>query len=66
MRIGERGELPALFAELGTALRAQRPGWRLALLSADRTLEARLGLKLAVAWQSVNGGLPVRLVTGTA
>ena len=62
LRVGERGELPALYAELGRTMRERRPGWRLALLSADRAFEARLGLGVSTAWQSVNGGLPVRLV----
>jgi putative N6-adenine-specific DNA methylase len=65
VRLGETRDLRDLFARLGAVARARCRGSRLALLSADEALERQLGLELSVRWRSSNGGIPVRLVTGT-
>jgi putative N6-adenine-specific DNA methylase len=62
VRVGESERLRNLYAQLGNVLRAKRPGWRLALLSADRGLERQLGLELDTKLTTRNGGIPVRLV----
>ncbi len=62
VRVGEKAPLRNLFAQLGNVLRAS-PGWRLAMLSADRDLERQVRLPFADAWKSTNGGIPIRLVT---
>ncbi|MGH7593668.1 MAG: THUMP domain-containing class I SAM-dependent RNA methyltransferase, partial [Gemmatimonadales bacterium] len=61
-RIGERTGLRDLYAALGRVLRERRPGWRLAMLSADRMLEAQTQLKLEEVIRTTNGGIPVRVV----
>jgi putative N6-adenine-specific DNA methylase len=65
VRLGETKDLRDLFARLGAVARRRCPGWNLALLSADEALERQLGIPLTAGWRSSNGGIPVRLVTGT-
>jgi putative N6-adenine-specific DNA methylase len=65
VRLGEGGDLRDLYARLGAIARARCRGWTLALLSADPAHERQLGIPLTARWRSNNGGIPVRLVTGT-
>src|SRR5262245_3209963 len=65
VRVGDSDRLRNLYAQLGNVARAQRPGWTLALLSADRNLERQLHLDLDERFRTRNGGIPVRLVTAT-
>jgi putative N6-adenine-specific DNA methylase len=65
VRVGETDRLRNLYAQLGNVARAKRPGWTLALLSADRNLERQLHLDLDEKFRTRNGGIPVRLVTAT-
>src|SRR5262249_44161128 len=60
--VGERDALRTLYAQLGNVLRTRRPGWELALLSADRQLERQLKLALEERLKTRNGGIPVHLV----
>lgn len=62
VRIGDVDRLRNLYAQLGNIARRQRPGWQLALLSADRALERHVGLDFAARFATRNGGIPVRLV----
>ncbi|HYJ78413.1 MAG TPA: hypothetical protein VEW03_02330, partial [Longimicrobiaceae bacterium] len=64
-RVGESDPLRDLYAALGRTARARAPGWRLALLSADRKLEGQVGVRFAEVLRTSNGGIPVRLVVGT-
>jgi putative N6-adenine-specific DNA methylase len=64
MRVGESGPLRNLYAQLGRVVREGAPGYRLALLSADKALEAQLRLDLTEVFRTTNGGIPVRLVVG--
>jgi 23S rRNA G2445 N2-methylase RlmL len=63
VRIGDSDRLRNLYAQLGNVAREKRPGWTLALLSADRKLERQLHLDLYERFRTRNGGIPVRLVT---
>lgn len=63
VRVGDKKALRDLFAQLGNVARAHAPGWRLAMLSADRDLERQVQLPWSEQWKSTNGGIPVRLVT---
>jgi putative N6-adenine-specific DNA methylase len=65
-RVGESDALRDLYAALGNVLRRDLPGWTVALLSADRRLEAQVGVRFAEAFHTSNGGIPVRLVVGRA
>lgn len=62
VRVGERGPLRDLFARLGQVARTRFPGWRVALLSADPTLDAQAGLAFTERLRTSNGGIDVRLV----
>lgn len=62
VRVGDRAPLRDLFARMGQVLRTLCPGWRVAMLSADRSLERQSGLAFQDALRTVNGGIPVRVV----
>lgn len=64
VRIGERDRLRNLFAAFGRVARERFPGWLMTVLSADRFLEAHLGLPLEEALRTRNGGIPVRVLVG--
>jgi putative N6-adenine-specific DNA methylase len=64
MRVGESDALRNLYAALGRTARARCPGWTLALLGADRKLEAQVGVGFTEAFRTSNGGIPVRLLVG--
>ncbi len=61
-RVGERAALRSLYAQLGNVARAKLPGWRVALVSAERSLDAQTRLPLEVVATFSNGGIPVRLM----
>ncbi|HEX7121266.1 MAG TPA: class I SAM-dependent RNA methyltransferase [Gemmatimonadaceae bacterium] len=64
VRLGQRDELRGLYAEFGAVLRERFRGWRVAILSTDRRLDAQLRLPLLDALQTTNGGIRVHLLTG--
>ena len=63
IRVGESTALRDLFARLGQVARTRCAGWDLVLLSADRALEAQVGLPFTQRFATSNGGIPVRLVS---
>lgn len=65
VRVGRSRDLRDLYARLGQVLRRRCPGWGVALLSARAELTAQTGLDLSTALSTTNGGLRVRLLTGT-
>ena len=64
IRVGDARLVKDLYAALGNVLRARCAGWRVALLSPDPGLERQVALELDERFATVNGGIPVRLVTG--
>ena len=64
LRVGESGPLRNLYSQMGKLLRGPANGYLLALLSADRELDAQLRLDLEEVFRTTNGGIPVRLVIG--
>lgn len=64
LRLGEAAPLRNLYAQLGNVIRDRAQGYRVALLSADKSLEAQLRLELREVFHTSNGGIPVRLVVG--
>jgi len=64
VRVGDRGALRNLYAQLGNVAREKAKGYTLALLSSDSMLESQLRLELVEAFRTRNGGIPVRLMTG--
>ena len=63
LRLGESGSLKNLYSQLGNVVR-QKTGYRFAMLSADKALEAQLRLQLSDVFRTKNGGIPVRLMAG--
>lgn len=61
-RIGESDNLRNLYAQLGNRVRTAFNGWRVALVSGDRTLDAQTHIKFQEQIQFSNGGIKVRLV----
>lgn len=66
VRVGESDRLRNLYAQLGNLMRTRRPSWRLAMLSAEKTLERQLQLPLEERLRTRNGGIAVRVVTAPA
>ncbi|HEV2150475.1 MAG TPA: hypothetical protein VGR37_23955 [Longimicrobiaceae bacterium] len=64
VRVGETEGLRNLYAALGRFAHQRLPGWTLALLSAEKRLEAQVRIGFREALRTKNGGIPVRLVVG--
>jgi len=64
VRVGESAPLRNLYAQLGRIVREAAPGYRIALLSAEKGLESQLKIDLEESFRTTNGGIPVRLVVG--
>lgn len=62
-RVGEGGDLRNLYAQFGNVARERFGDWRVALVSAERSLEAQAKLPFAEVLRFSNGGIKVRLVT---
>jgi 23S rRNA G2445 N2-methylase RlmL len=65
VRVGRTDDLRDLYARLGRVLRRSCAEWNVALLSARTELARQTGLDLTTAFSTTNGGLRVRLLTGT-
>ncbi|HET7924938.1 MAG TPA: bifunctional 23S rRNA (guanine(2069)-N(7))-methyltransferase RlmK/23S rRNA (guanine(2445)-N(2))-methyltransferase RlmL, partial [Rhodanobacteraceae bacterium] len=61
-RIGERRELPALYAQLGARLRGEFAGWRASIITLDDELGHALGLRAQKRYVLFNGALECRLL----
>ena len=64
VRVGEKGALRDLYAQLGNLARERAPGWTIAFLSADRRLESQTRLDLRERFATRNGGIAIRLMVG--
>ncbi len=61
-RLGERGELPALYALLGQRLQGEFAGWRASIITLDDGLGHALGLRAQKRYVLFNGALECRLL----
>jgi 23S rRNA (guanine2445-N2)-methyltransferase / 23S rRNA (guanine2069-N7)-methyltransferase len=61
-RIGEASELPALYAELGTQLKKNFPGWRAAVFTGNPELGKHMGLRAKRYHTLFNGAIECRLL----
>ena len=65
-RIGDKKKLYALYAKIGTVLKSKFPGWRVGLITSDRSLAKTTQLKFSFVSEPVShGGLKVRLYHAT-
>jgi putative N6-adenine-specific DNA methylase len=65
LRVSAGRDLRDLYAQFGNVLRAQCPGWNLAILSSDPILLGQLHFNLEPSLSLVNGGIRVRLARGS-
>lgn len=65
-RLASTGDLRDLFARFGQVVRAQLPGWSIALLVQDRRAADHAALGWTERFRTTNGGIPVRCVTALA
>ena len=63
VRISEGNDLRNLYAQMGKVLRAQAPGWNLALVTNDIRLSGHSGLRLENGAQVSNGGITTTFQT---
>ena len=67
LRVGDR-DMRNLYARFGQVARVEFAGWNCAVLFGDnalgREMESQFGLPMRPAWRSMNGGIPIRLLTG--
>src|SRR5690606_27758311 len=63
VRIGERKRLRDLYAAFGNWARSRLAGWSVAMLAPDLALPRHTGLSWEERLRTVNGGVPVRLLT---
>jgi putative N6-adenine-specific DNA methylase len=61
-----RDRLRDLYAQLGNVARARFAGWTLTLMTESRLLERQVGVPFTELFQTSNGGIAVRVVTGQA
>jgi 23S rRNA (guanine2445-N2)-methyltransferase / 23S rRNA (guanine2069-N7)-methyltransferase len=61
-RIGEAGELSALYAELGDTLKRHFPGWQAAVFTGEPELGKRMGLRAHKVNMFYNGPLACQLL----
>ena len=61
-RVAATGDLRDLYARLGDVARTRLPGWRVALVSADRQLEHATALAFEERARTSNGGIAVRFL----
>jgi putative N6-adenine-specific DNA methylase len=66
VRVSERAELRNLYAQFGKVMQAKCPGWTIAMYSADARLQKATRLEFRPVLRTVNGGIPVRVVVGSA
>jgi putative N6-adenine-specific DNA methylase len=66
VRVGESDKLRDLYARLGQVARRRLPGWRVAILAPEESSLAKATqLPLTPALRTVNGGIPVAVLTGS-
>jgi putative N6-adenine-specific DNA methylase len=64
VRVSDAGAMKDLYAALGNVVRARFAGWKLAVLMPDESLEREVGVTLRERFATLNGGIPVRFLTG--
>lgn len=62
VRVGDRGALRNLYAQIGNVVREKAAGYTVGLLTSDSMLESQLRLELEEVFRTRNGGIPVRFM----
>jgi putative N6-adenine-specific DNA methylase len=66
VRVGTRATVRDLYAQIGEVARTKRAGWMIAVVAADPLLARELGFPLTSCLRTVNGGIPIEVLTGSA
>ena len=61
-RLGDAGQLPHLYRQLGDSLKAQFPGWRAAVITSDKELGKAMGIRARRIHKLLNGALECQLL----
>ncbi|MGH7654152.1 MAG: peptide-methionine (R)-S-oxide reductase, partial [Gemmatimonadaceae bacterium] len=64
VRASAGDDVRSLYAQLGNISRAKFAGWTIGFLSAERTMDAQVKLRLEEVLKFRNGGIPVRVMRG--
>jgi putative N6-adenine-specific DNA methylase len=64
VRVGAPDTIRDLYAQLGNVARGTLPGWNIGFLSPDRTLDSQPRIAVTPAFETTNGGIKVRYLTG--
>jgi putative N6-adenine-specific DNA methylase len=65
VRVGTRATVRDLYAHIGEVARSKCPGWMIAVVAADPELARQLGFRLTSRLRTVNGGIPVEVLTAS-
>jgi putative N6-adenine-specific DNA methylase len=66
VRLNEGADVRNIYAQLGKVAHFNFPGWRVGVLSPDRSLDAQTRLALRPGFETSNGGIRVRYLIGTS
>ena len=66
VRLSEGADVRNIYAQLGKVAHFSFSGWRVGVLSPDRSLESQTRLSLRPAFETSNGGIRVRYLTATS
>jgi putative N6-adenine-specific DNA methylase len=64
VRLGAADKVRDLYAQLGNVARGVLPGWGIGFLSPDRALDTQPRIAVTPAFETTNGGIKVRYLTG--
>jgi putative N6-adenine-specific DNA methylase len=64
VRVGAADTVRDLYAQLGNVARNALPGWGIGFLSPDRSLDTQPRITVTPAFETTNGGIRVRYLTG--
>jgi putative N6-adenine-specific DNA methylase len=64
VRVGAPDTVRDLYAQLGNVARGALPGWGIGFLSPDRSLDTQPRIAVTPAFETTNGGIKVRYLTG--
>jgi putative N6-adenine-specific DNA methylase len=66
VRLSEGADVRNLYAQLGKVAHFSFPGWRVGVLSPDRSLDSQTRLPLRQTFETTNGGIRVRYLVATS
>ena len=66
VRLNDGADVRNIYAQLGKVAHFAFPGWRVGVLSPDRALDSQTRLPLRQSFETSNGGIRVRYLTGSS